>query len=823
MRLKCIKVIISIVLAFSMLIPSVLPISKAFAVSDSNAKKQLVVSESDKKQYLVKFKNDEKDEKKKEKIKTKINKLGASVKKEYNNFDILKVELSEDMLSSLKKDSDIAAIEPDYTFKLRSETTPWGVENVKAPQVHKSGITGAGVKIAVFDTGISTHPELDVKGGVSLVDGVDSYKDDNGHGTHVSGVINAMINGNGIIGVAPSSSIYSVKVLDKDGVGNYSSVIEGIDWAIVNKINIINMSFGASEYSEILEDAINKAYDNNILIFAAAGNNGAASSGSSVEYPARYENVVAVGAVDRNNNRASFSSTGKELDLMAPGVDIYSTLMNGNYGTASGTSVACPHAAAVAALVWSKEPQKTNAEVRKILDDTASRLGDVTLYGNGILDASAAIGISAPVVTPEPTSTPTVTPLGNQSDRYIKLELDKDTANIGDIITASVKINKIKNCTGCQVNIKYDPEILQPVNLDTGVAIDKNSTPKGGDLFNDSSRFPFLCASNNPEKGYISVSACYFNTDGFRSTKDSGTVAVLGFKVLKENAVKISIEDFAEYDSIIEGALVFDSISGKLPKESYSIIQPSIINGHLPELVKEESSIKAASTNMVISTIGVSTHSVSGYVDAGFSYSESVAGTIRQGFNVEVYRIVNGVYEICRDINNNTISDTTDDKGYFEMNFSIPANTSEDIAFKISKAGYLYRMVDASRYISNMKIGTKENPVLMWGGDFVINGTQDNVINIQDNMQLGSAFNSVVGDAQYKVELDLNKDGAINMSDVLILGAHFDSIPSDYPKQDVYLVEDVNIGAVNDVISINGNTALNLTHLSIFQLNFDIY
>ena len=219
-------------------------------------------------------------------------------------------------------------------------------------------------------------------GGISFVDGTTDYLDDNGHGTHVAGTVAALDNEIGVIGVAPQAELYAIKVLDQNGSGSYSDIIAGIEWAIDNNMNIINMSLGGTAKSRTLEKAVNKAYESGILLVAAAGNNGYAKKGT-ITYPAAYDSVIAVGAVDQNNNRASFSSVGRQLELMAPGVSILSTVPDNGYESYNGTSMASPHVAGVAALVWEAKPNLTNFQLRNLLNETSTYIGDSFEYGNG--------------------------------------------------------------------------------------------------------------------------------------------------------------------------------------------------------------------------------------------------------------------------------------------------------------------------------------------------------------------------------------------------------------------------------------------------------
>ena len=258
---------------------------------------------------------------------------------------------------------------------------PWGVERVGAPQVW-SRTQGSGASVAVIDTGIdSTHPDLagQVAGGVNIIDPAhpDNWKDDEGHGTHVSGTIAGNGKNGGIAGVAPMAKLYAVKVLDKDGNGNYSDVIAGIEWAMNHGIKIANMSLGADEGSEPLHRAVQAALAKGMLIIAAAGN-----SGGPVGYPGAYPEAVAVGASDSSDHVAPFSSHGPEVAYIAPGVDILSLKMGGGYTSLSGTSMASPHISGLAALAFS-QGATTPSALRAALDGAARPIAGLTPDAEG--------------------------------------------------------------------------------------------------------------------------------------------------------------------------------------------------------------------------------------------------------------------------------------------------------------------------------------------------------------------------------------------------------------------------------------------------------
>ncbi len=274
-----------------------------------------------------------------------------------------------------------------------NENIPWGVQKRGAPSVW-SNSTSDLVKVGIMDTGIDlNHPDLksNVKGGINTISG-GSYTDDNGHGTHVAGTVAALKNGSGVIGIGPDTDLYAIKVLDSNGSGYTSDIIEGLDWAIKNGINVVNLSLSTTTDVSSLRTAVQKANEAGIVIVAAAGN-----SGGKVEYPAAYPEAVAVSAIDQSNNITSFSSRGAEVDFAAPGLNIYSTYRGLQYKTMSGTSMASPHVAGAASMTMSRAVGADDAngnghwdpaEVKSALDKSSTDLGSPgqdNLYGNGLI------------------------------------------------------------------------------------------------------------------------------------------------------------------------------------------------------------------------------------------------------------------------------------------------------------------------------------------------------------------------------------------------------------------------------------------------------
>jgi subtilisin len=312
----------------------------------------------------------------------------------------------------LRTNPRIRYVEPDdFSLRAFGETRPWGIYRVRAPcgwdndgnltvDPDTKASTGAGSCVAVLDTGIDyTHPDLagKVTFGRSFVSYTTDYADDSvsGHGTHVAGTIAAVDNDIGVIGVAPYSALWAIKVLWSSGSGLVSEFAEGLTWVANQGASIACMSLGTDIDQTVLRDACEYAYNCGMLLIAAAG-----YDNSSIKYPAKYPWVVAVGATSQNCNRYEYSPSGPELEFVAPGVNISSTLPNGTYGNKDGTSMACAHAAGVAALVfsspidpnYSEDEYWDNYEVREKLRQMALDLGSSGKdeeYGYGLVNAWA--------------------------------------------------------------------------------------------------------------------------------------------------------------------------------------------------------------------------------------------------------------------------------------------------------------------------------------------------------------------------------------------------------------------------------------------------
>ncbi|MEW6244661.1 MAG: S8 family serine peptidase [Bacillota bacterium] len=338
-----------------------------------------------------------------------IRRFGGEVRREFALVPVISARMNPKAAEALAKNPHVRYVELDTPVYALQEV-PWGVDRVFGAEDYYfptwNDSQGAGVKVAVLDTGVADHPDLPVvSGGYNALDGTNRYADGNGHGTHVAGTIAAVDNSFGVVGVAPGVRLYAVKVLDDSGKGSVESVVAGIEWAVNNGMQVINMSLGASSDSQTLKDACDSAYAAGLLLVAAAGNNGnPPGKGDNVNYPAKYASVIAVAASDEADKRATFSSTGPDVELIAPGVRVKSTVPGGTYATYSGTSMASPHAAGVAALVWAANPALGNLQVREILRGTAQDLGLRTEHqGYGLVRADLAVAAAlAHEPQPEP-------------------------------------------------------------------------------------------------------------------------------------------------------------------------------------------------------------------------------------------------------------------------------------------------------------------------------------------------------------------------------------------------------------------------------------
>ncbi|MFQ5008631.1 serine protease [Clostridioides difficile] len=276
---------------------------------------------------------------------------------------------------------------------------PYGIKQMNARRMWDEGYTGKNIVVGIIDTGCDiSHPLLKGKiiGGANFSDDSNGnkniYEDFNGHGTHVAGIIAASNYNNEVMGVAPDCKLLIAKALNKDGTGTYQSIINAINFAVNNKVDIISMSLGGNKDDKNLKNAVMQAVKNNISVVCAAGNNGDGdSSTSEYSYPASYAEVIEVGAINENYLVEKFSNSNTTIDLVAPGRNIISTYMDNKLAIMSGTSMSAPYVSGSLALIkeWAREEFERDldeAELYAQLIKCTRALGiPRTEQGNGYL------------------------------------------------------------------------------------------------------------------------------------------------------------------------------------------------------------------------------------------------------------------------------------------------------------------------------------------------------------------------------------------------------------------------------------------------------
>jgi subtilisin family serine protease len=286
---------------------------------------------------------------------------------------------------------------PYPTYSAGVENTDWGVSQLNTSFAWAKGIKGAGIKVCVIDTGCNTgHVDLVDRyvGGYNFLAGSTNVEDDHGHGTHCSAIICASDTGTGYIGVAPEADLYACKVLNSKGSGSFTDIAAAVDWGRVNEMDVLSMSTGAANYAcqGTTMDAINNAWGAGLMVIVAAGNEGHkedCDDEDCVCFPANCSAALCVGAIDRDEYCAEFSSRGPEMEIAAPGVGVTAAkppgynmygaddtdhLVGSDWLWANGTSMACPHVAGACCLIKCWFPDATNVEIRTWLRDNAKDL-----------------------------------------------------------------------------------------------------------------------------------------------------------------------------------------------------------------------------------------------------------------------------------------------------------------------------------------------------------------------------------------------------------------------------------------------------------------
>lgn len=336
---------------------------------------------------------------------------------ELEKIGVILLEIPSDQLEQkiqeLQLMTGVAYVELNYSVQAMDVipndpgwSSQYGLTAIRAPQGWSLSTGSISVTIAILDSGVDLgHEDLTgrIVAGYDFVNNDSVPQDDFGHGTHVAGIAAASgNNGVGVAGVSWGARIMPLKVLDRFGGGSYANVAAGILWAADHGAQVINLSLGGAAPSVTLQDAVLYAYNKGILLVAASGNNG----GAQVLYPARYPEVMAVGATNFTNQPSSISNYGPEVDVAAPGENIYS-LWPGGYFTQSGTSMSAPFVSGLAAILFSFT---SNAGVvRNAIESTALDVGPVgwDLYsGAGLIQMDSAIALMLPPATAAFTSIP---------------------------------------------------------------------------------------------------------------------------------------------------------------------------------------------------------------------------------------------------------------------------------------------------------------------------------------------------------------------------------------------------------------------------------
>ncbi len=317
----------------------------------------------------------------------------TDVVREFDAIDAVTIRVPEQAISALEKSPGVSYVEENGRMRANAETLPWGVDRIDADVASANGYTGAGADVAVVDTGIDAdHPDLQANLGTGKTYHGSSWSDENGHGTHVAGTIAAVNNDSGVGSVASGATLHAVKALDSSGMGTYSDIAAGIEWAANQGHDVINLSLGGSKSSTV-ESAVEYAYNQGSLLVGSAGGSGPCG-GDCVGYPAAEPEVIAVGATNENDELASFSSTGSSVELVGPGANVYSTYYDDTYQTLSGTSMAAAHVSGAGAQTVAAGYSNTGARQR--LRDTAEDLGLANdEQGYGLVDVAAALGLNS--------------------------------------------------------------------------------------------------------------------------------------------------------------------------------------------------------------------------------------------------------------------------------------------------------------------------------------------------------------------------------------------------------------------------------------------
>jgi serine protease AprX len=382
--------------------------------------------------YIVEFKNNPSIQSENG-VNDLINSYDGNIVYRYSVIDGMAVTIPDNKVSALRALDNVKSVQKSQVLLDKA------VPLIGADKVWAAGYTGKGVKVAVIDTGVdASHPDLNgdkVVAWVDFVNGKTSPYDDHGHGTHVSSTIAGTGNASDgkYRGVAPNASLMEAKVLSGDGSGSDANIIKGIDWAVLNGAQVISMSLGSTAHDQAIDDAVAGAVSKGVTVVVAAGNSG--PDANTISSPGDCPSAITVGASDRNDTIASFSSRGPSYDgsikpdVTNMGVGLVAAKASGMnplkgtkyYVAMSGTSMATPMTSGVVALLLQANHLQTPSQVKSVLEKTAVPLGGSVPnnnYGYGRVNATAALNSvlagrgPAPTPTPIPGPAPKPTPGG---------------------------------------------------------------------------------------------------------------------------------------------------------------------------------------------------------------------------------------------------------------------------------------------------------------------------------------------------------------------------------------------------------------------------
>ena len=329
---------------------------------------------------------------------------------ELEEQNIAVLELTEEEAEELERRDDVVAVEKDIILNANSSgleelqkskknqvdqtidrrEEQWNLDAIHLPQTIENTDV---IRTAVLDSGVSYSTDLDIAENIGINDACETdnvmFDDATGHGTGIAGMIAAQDNMMGIRGIHPEAEIYSIRILNENNQATLSQAVAGIYQAIALKCNILNMSFGTRTDSEILHEAIRAAYDDGMLLIAAAGN----QEGNPVEYPAAYEEVIAVGATDSTGNKIIDTCDGTEIEIFAPGSQIPTSGLFGGTAIVEGTSIAAAQVSGAASLLWAKDKSKSAGFIRSLLKNTTQNIENSGASGAGLLDIENALNM----------------------------------------------------------------------------------------------------------------------------------------------------------------------------------------------------------------------------------------------------------------------------------------------------------------------------------------------------------------------------------------------------------------------------------------------